>query len=160
MNKNFDNDLKDFYKLKFTFKRGRDFFIYAYRLTGEKGRERVNSNAYDIFNNKWTNKHLAELDSKTFFSGLKNLKIGEWKENYNSIDYGIAVLDGVSWKLEVKYYNKDTKEYSGLNAYPDNFNEFLEFLEIDLDSTNWEELDNMEKEEFIALDDSDKTLFL
>lgn len=159
-NKIFEDDLDDFYKLKFTFKRGRDFFVYSYRLVGEKGRERVNSNAYDIKNNKWTNSHLAELNARSFFNGLMKYKIGEWKENYNSADYGLAVLDGFSWKLEVKYYNKDTKEYSGQNALPYNIKEVLDFLEIDLDSTDWVELDKKELGEFISFDNEDKTLYL
>ena len=150
---------KDFYKLKLTFRDMDKFFVYSYRLVGAPfEKERVYSNAYDILKHRWTNICLAGMSEEEFFDGLKEFDLGSWKSNYNSLDQGIAVLDGFSWKVEVKYYskNKKTKIFCGTNAYPDNFWDFLDFLEIDFDSQDWVELDNDDKME----DDDDKTLIL
>ena len=65
-----------------------------------------------------------------FISGIKALHIGEWKRTY--IDP--LVLDGTQWELDI-YYNNGRKavKISGSNAYPYNFEDLKEFLEVEME---------------------------
>lgn len=59
-----------------------------------------------------------------------DLHIGEWKKDYMDPN----VLDGTQWDLEIQYINdRKPVRISGSNAYPYNFNNLLEFLEINGD---------------------------
>lgn len=63
-----------------------------------------------------------------FISGIKALHIGEWKRTYNDP----LVMDGTQWELDI-YYNNGRKavKISGSNAYPYNFEDLKEFLEVE-----------------------------
>ena len=65
-----------------------------------------------------------------FISGLKALHIGEWKRTY--IDP--LVMDGTQWELDI-YYNNGRRptKISGSNAYPYNFDDLKEFLEVEME---------------------------
>ena len=65
-----------------------------------------------------------------FISGIKALHIGEWKRTYNDP----LILDGTQWELDI-YYNNGRKavKISGSNAYPYNFEDLKEFLEVEME---------------------------
>ena len=64
-----------------------------------------------------------------FISGIKALHIGEWKRTYNDL----LVMDGTQWELDI-YYNNGRRptKISGSNAYPYNFDDLKEFLEVEM----------------------------
>ena len=66
-----------------------------------------------------------------FISGIKALHIGEWKRTYNDL----LVMDGTQWELDI-YYNNGRKavKISGSNAYPYNFEDLKEFLEVEMEN--------------------------
>ena len=65
-----------------------------------------------------------------FISGIKSLHIGEWKRTYNDL----LVMDGTQWELDI-YYNNGRRptKISGSNAYPYNFDDLKEFLEVEME---------------------------
>ena len=65
-----------------------------------------------------------------FISGIKALHIGEWKRTYNAL----LVMDGTQWELDI-YYNNGRRptKISGSNAYPYNFDDLKEFLEVEME---------------------------
>lgn len=77
----------------------------------------------------------CSLSKDDFFYELKELYIGEWYNQYDLSRFGYEAMDGISWKLEFTFSNdhKPVKIY-GDNAYPYNFNELQELLEIKMDS--------------------------
>ena len=75
---------------------------------------------------------LPELDKESFFEELKELHIGEWRRNYDPLRFGLVVMDGTSWHLEIYFSNgrRAVKIY-GHNTYPYNFDRLLELFEIE-----------------------------
>ena len=70
---------------------------------------------------------------KEFVRGIADLHIGEWKQSYDNP----CVLDGTQWSVRIEYEDgKDPVEIDGSNAYPYNFQELLEFLELDNSDTD------------------------
>ncbi len=69
---------------------------------------------------------------KEFLEQFKRLRIGEWRKNYNTRRFGIMIMDGTQWELEIYYANnrKPVKIY-GDNAYPYNFDYVLELFEVE-----------------------------
>lgn len=73
-----------------------------------------------------------EYTKKGFFDSLKDLHIGEWSKHYDLKKYGVYVLDGTQWELSIEYKNgRKPFKSGGDNAYPYNFNRFLELLGLD-----------------------------
>lgn len=71
-----------------------------------------------------------QFDKEEFLDDLSMLGIGEWEESYDTEKYGIVVLDGMSWSLTISFNNDHpTKKVEGCNAYPYNFNQFIELFE-------------------------------
>ena len=65
---------------------------------------------------------------------LSELYIGEWRKDYSSERFGIAVLDGTQWELKFEFNNgRRPCKFSGSNSYPYNFNKLLDIFEIDGD---------------------------
>ena len=65
-----------------------------------------------------------------FISGIKALHIGEWKRTYNDL----LVMDGTQWELDIYYNNgRRSTKISGSNAYPYNFDDLKEFLEVEME---------------------------
>ena len=63
-----------------------------------------------------------------FVRGIAAFHIGEWKQRYINPD----VLDGTQWSILIEFDgNKKSIQISGSNAYPYNFKELIEFLNID-----------------------------
>ena len=75
---------------------------------------------------------LIAMDKKYFLEELKELRIGEWLEKYDTMRFGYTVCDGTHWSLEIEYTNdhKPVKIY-GDNAYPYNFNQLLNLFGIE-----------------------------
>lgn len=62
-----------------------------------------------------------------FIEGITVLHIGEWKESY--VDP--LVLDGTQWSIDIEYEDdRKPVNIDGSNAFPYNFDDLLEFLEI------------------------------
>ena len=72
-----------------------------------------------------------ELDPNAFFEELKDLQIGEWRRVYDTYRFGVAVMDGTQWELEIYFSNgRRAVKFHGSNAYPYNFDRLLEIFEI------------------------------
>lgn len=73
-----------------------------------------------------------ELDKVAFLGELKNLHIGEWRRCYDTYRFGIGVMDGTQWKLEIYFSNgrRAVKIY-GSNAYPYNFDRLKDLFNIE-----------------------------
>lgn len=73
-----------------------------------------------------------DIDRDEFLSGIRELHIGEWRKHYTLERFGYVVLDGTQWDLKIEYSNgKDAECYDGDNAYPYNFDSFLELLGLE-----------------------------
>ncbi len=68
-----------------------------------------------------------DMDKKSFLEELANIHIGEWKHEYDDPD----TLDGTQWELVIEYSNRRRRSYWGSNAYPYNFRELLELMEME-----------------------------
>jgi len=60
----------------------------------------------------------------SFWSNLDQIDIWNWKKDYFNQD----VLDGTQWELIIKRDNKKTIKIYGSNAYPENFQLFLDVI--------------------------------
>ncbi|MBR2870919.1 MAG: hypothetical protein IKB98_06065 [Clostridia bacterium] len=71
-----------------------------------------------------------ELDytKQEFLSQLERLHIGEWRKSYYPNRFGVSVLDGEEWVLNIEYSDGKKAKYGGQNAYPYNYEELLELL--------------------------------
>jgi len=67
-------------------------------------------------------------DKENFLYEFGELHIGEWRHFYSPSRYGIAILDGVQWFLEIQYKNGRKKKYAGSNAFPYNYDDLLSLL--------------------------------
>ena len=77
---------------------------------------------------------MADTDKEMFLDALKDLHLGEWRKNYSSDDYGVCILDGEFWDLKISFSNGQTPAtFHGDNAYPYNFDRFLEVIEDNFD---------------------------
>ena len=73
-----------------------------------------------------------DLDTNAFFEELKDLHIGEWRRVYDTYRFGVAVMDGTQWELEIYFSNgRRAAKFHGSNAYPYNFARFLDLFEIE-----------------------------
>lgn len=70
------------------------------------------------------------IDKTKFLGELSDLRIGEWRRKYTTQRFGIAVLDGTQWELEIYFSNeqKPVRIY-GDNAYPYNFDQLSELFD-------------------------------
>ena len=68
-----------------------------------------------------------QIKKENFITGLKNIHLGEWKKRY----FEPLILDGTQWDLEIQFADgRKPVRFSGSNAYPYNFNELLQLLEV------------------------------
>lgn len=64
-----------------------------------------------------------------FLAGLRELRIGEWRRNYDPSRFDCVVLDGIHWELEISFSNKCRPfNIQGTNSYPYNFKKFRKLL--------------------------------
>lgn len=68
-----------------------------------------------------------------FIEYLADIHMGEWRKHYSPERYGYAVMDGVSWSLNI-FYKDGRKPFhcEGDNAYPYNFDKFCELMGVNL----------------------------
>ena len=73
-----------------------------------------------------------EFDKKDFFEVLTDMHIGEWRRKYDCRRFGVYVMDGTQWELEIHYSNVRRKvRIHGDNAYPYNFDKLLDLFGIE-----------------------------
>ena len=46
--------------------------------------------------------------------------------------FGISILDGHQWNLEIEYKDGKKKKYGGSNAYPYNYEDLISLLGLDI----------------------------
>jgi len=71
---------------------------------------------------------ITEISKEEFIYQLGELHIGEWRCSYSPKRFGMEVLDGEQWVLKFEYKDGKKKTFSGMNAYPYNFDALLELL--------------------------------
>ena len=122
--KEFDEDLKDLGKLVYTdgaWRGSRKIRTYTFADGKVK---------------RVTEHHIGAKDEGTsvsfpyikdeFLEGLREFKIGAWKETYNDP----RARDGWFWELKFEYAGeKNHRIFSGSNACPKNYKEVKAFLE-------------------------------
>lgn len=74
-----------------------------------------------------------EYAKEDFLGEIGELYIGEWDSHYDSSRFGVTVLDGTQWSLEIYYSNGAKVVKSGNNLYPYNFDKLLELMCVDRD---------------------------
>jgi len=98
--------------------------------------------------------------SEAWFKELDALEIFSWEKNYSA-----DVFDGVQWELMIKEGGQ-IYHWHGSNAYPENFERFLDWLDAlapELELVNRRRLERVTLnyfEECLTLDRRDKTLTL
>ena len=79
------------------------------------------------------------IDLKDWSTKLEEVHINRWRKEYMNT----GILDGTQWNLEYKAKDKRCRHIYGSNAYPDNFDDFMQALgalyEIIGVQTFWEE---------------------
>ena len=70
------------------------------------------------------------LCKEVFFHFVESIYMGEWKQEYEHTQKNVRRLSNTLWGVEVSYADKSEKiSFSGFNAFPYNFNQFLHFFE-------------------------------
>jgi len=72
---------------------------------------------------------LNMTDSKLFLQKIEELKIGKWKAKYQPPEE-IIICDGTQWQIDYKEEGKRCRHIHGDNAYPDNWDDFIEIMDI------------------------------
>ena len=71
---------------------------------------------------------LNKADSKLFLQKIEDLKIGKWRAKYQPPEE-IVICDGTQWQIDYKEEGKRCKHIYGDNAYPDNWDDFMEVMD-------------------------------
>lgn len=72
---------------------------------------------------------LKKADSKLILQMIEDLNIGKWKAKYQPPEE-FMVCDGTQWQIDYKEEGKHCKHIYGDNAYPDNWDDFIEVMDI------------------------------
>ena len=65
---------------------------------------------------------------------LRELKLGEWRRSYRLSRFGLMVMDGTRWELEIRFANGHRPfRACGYNAYPYNFDKLVELFGMEED---------------------------
>lgn len=124
---NFNNDILHIRKVVFSI--GGFFGGYETKTFTVDG-DKVHVKAEHTFKPEEVN--TEELDATAFFEEFKDLHIGEWRRVYDTHRFGIAVMDGTQWELEIYFSNgRRAAKFHGSNAYPYNFDRLLDLFEIE-----------------------------
>lgn len=67
-----------------------------------------------------------DKSKREFLESLKNINIGLWAKEYSSIE---EIMDGSQWELIITYNNGKTRNFSGSNDYPRNFDDLCRLVE-------------------------------
>lgn len=74
------------------------------------------------------------IDRDEFLDELRAIDLGEWKSRYNNHEENSNSFNGTDWYLIIHYNNgTKSKKIRGFNAYPYNFDELLELLDLEDD---------------------------
>ena len=68
-----------------------------------------------------------DMNKVMFLEQLSDIHIGEWKSKYDNP----GVLDGTQWMLVIEYSDGSKRRFWGSNAYPYNFRELLELMDME-----------------------------
>lgn len=128
----FDNNIPYINKIEFCI--GGYFGGYetkTYTIVGDKIHTHI-EHSLNITPSNIGDAEIEPFDKEEFLEQIDSLRIGEWRNNYNTKRFGIMVMDGTQWHLEIYFSNghKPVKIY-GDNAYPYNFDRLLELFEIE-----------------------------
>lgn len=77
-------------------------------------------------------REMEDYDKEGFLQDFDRLMIGTWRRLYSPDRFGVCVLDGEDWDLKIEYDNNlKPQKYGGVNAYPFNFSELCDLLEVE-----------------------------
>lgn len=77
-------------------------------------------------------REMEDYDKEGFLQGFDRLMIGTWRRLYSPDRFGVCVFDGEDWDLKIEYDNNlKPQKYGGVNAYPFNFSELCDLLEVE-----------------------------
>lgn len=74
-------------------------------------------------------KKLRKAVSKIFLHKIEGLQINKWKSKYQPPEE-IMICDGTQWELDYKETGKRCRHIYGDNAYPDNWEDFLNIMDM------------------------------
>ena len=87
-----------------------------------------------VINEKYIVKHqkalwadwsvFEDVDLIDWNTKLENVHINKWRKEY----VNTGILDGTQWNLEYKVKDKRCRHIYGSNAYPENFDDFMQVL--------------------------------
>jgi hypothetical protein len=70
------------------------------------------------------------IEKQDFIDALRRLRIGDWDAYYHPERFGVSVLDGTEWELQVVYDGHKTIKKYGSNVYPYNFKALMDLIGI------------------------------
>ncbi len=121
----FNDSIKDIKKIT---------FCRAPFLGFEKGKRVValSKGKVEIFEESFGELIPFETDVciEDFLYDFGKLHIGEWRKRYTTNRFGVYVLDGKWWELDIEYKNGRKRKYCGENAYPYNFGDLESLLKL------------------------------
>ena len=86
----------------------------------------VSAKSFEVSNPEQQDiKKLSRKKSKVWLEELESIGINRWKPRYHTP----YILDGTQWELEYKYDGKRCRHISGCNAFPENWDDFLEVMD-------------------------------
>lgn len=106
------------------------FFIGGYRGENIKIRKYYNSieiqksDAPIFYEEDKVLINVSKDEWKNFWRKIDKINVWDWQKDYFNQD----VLDGTQWELIIKRDNKKSIKIFGSNAYPENFQSFLNVI--------------------------------
>ena len=129
---------------RFTFTIGGYFGGYRKRTYTISGEEVLFDADHSLYGRPIDPAAYKPFTREAFLQGIAKLHIGEWEKEYMNPH----VLDGTQWSIEIEYENghKPVQIY-GSNAFPENFNDLIDFLETGGERTGYESAARQTKKE-------------
>ena len=87
---------------------------------------------------KFTEPIISKNEIATLVSKLESVKFENWKSNYISTE---KTPDPIGWKVTMRFNDGNNIEFSGVNCYPENWNEFLNVINFYTNIFSNEDLD-------------------
>ena len=115
----FNDKLDDIIKITFM---ERSFFEVGDKIEIELFGEEVKYKGYG-------DERVFIRDKNSLIKELKELHLGEWEEYYTPTKFGVEVLDGNTWNLELYFKDGSKKTFGGENAYPYNYEDLIEITQ-------------------------------
>lgn len=89
-------------------------------------KEKVHYVTENLFCGQGEETKLNKADSNLFLQKIEELKIGKWKAKYCP---EMRICDGTQWQIDYKEEGKRCRHIYGDNAYPDNWDDFIEIMD-------------------------------